>query len=53
MAVHEHKGIENIPESDRCPECGGVGWVRYEDNYKKQKSHPCLKCGGNGERKSK
>ena len=50
MAVHKHKGLDNIPESARCPECGGVGWVRYVKD-KKEKSHPCLKCGGNGEKR--
>ena len=47
MAVYENKGAENIPPEKRCPVCEGQGWVRYKDG-KKQKSHPCLNCGGNG-----
>jgi DnaJ-class molecular chaperone len=48
MAVYDHKGIQNIPPERRCKNCEGAGWVRYKIG-KKQKSHPCLVCGGNGE----
>ena len=47
MPVHDHKGLENIKEKDRCPTCEGAGWVRYIKN-KQRRSHPCLDCGGNG-----